>query len=553
MPTPKKITICGVEYRSIRDAAKKNGIPAARLQYRIEQGWPESQLLDPIHEGNPRKVTIQGVEYKSIADAARKNGLAPATLVNRLNTGVPENRLLDSENILGKRISINGIIYKSIRDAAKKNDIPEQVLYRRIKDGDPEDTWLLPPVSHSIVIAGATYDSIAEAARKNGLKEMTLRKRMQSNMPESEWLSPSSPVKKPLLAGGRVYESRTEAAYAGNISKEVLSHRLKAGWAQDELLQPLVNPRIQVVINNHYYSSLSAASIQTDINYKTLQYRISHFAESEWTNPTFNKIGVNINGKHYTNYAEASRDIGVSKKLLYSRVSKGCNGDELFSPSIRTPFKMGGQTFGSFIEAGSILYKDAEEADRFRNYCVRIKQKDKTLSKTDVALIATKKMEEVPGSNGELVIDHLLRTQKYEYRREETLGKLIQSLQGTSDGRMRIDFTIYTRGKLLYCIEYDGIQHFRETPWWGMDGDRFAMFVMRDKRKSDYIRKVLGVPLLRIRYDQNPQLVLDAFKKNMSTERFNPFLSNSEYWAKIPIDIEKIQKIQIQNNNLLNP
>ena len=53
------------------------------------------------------------------------------------------------------------------------------------------------------------------------------------------------------------------------------------------------------------------------------------------------------------------------------------------------------------------------------------------------------------------------------------------------------------------CIEFDGEQHFRAIPYWGLKAEEaFKIIQLRDKIKTDYC-KTNKIKLLRIKYTEN--------------------------------------------------
>lgn len=126
----KKITICGVEYESCKEAATKNGIGETTLNQRLRRGIPEDQLLLPAKSNAERlgkPITINGVTYESYSEAERRNGLKPNTIKRRLNAGWDENTLLDAL-WHGRSFEYNGAIYPSIREASRQTGVPYSKL-----------------------------------------------------------------------------------------------------------------------------------------------------------------------------------------------------------------------------------------------------------------------------------------------------------------------------------------------------------------------------------------------------------------------------------------
>lgn len=100
--------------------------------------------------------------------------------------------------------------------------------------------------------------------------------------------------------------------------------------------------------------------------------------------------------------------------------------------------------------------------------------------------------------------------------------------------QLRPDFYIPDYHGRRCFIEADGSQHFFERKFFGTSED-FRRLLERDQMKTVYIQKVLGCPLLRVRYDQqNVYSILDAYFPHLDeyTEKINPVLSIEQYYEK---------------------
>lgn len=65
------------------------------------------------------------------------------------------------------------------------------------------------------------------------------------------------------------------------------------------------------------------------------------------------------------------------------------------------------------------------------------------------------------------------------------------------------------------CIEYDGIQHFKAIDYFGGE-DGFLKYQARDNIKNNFC-KTNNISLLRIRYDQSVQDILNNFFEQYKT------------------------------------
>lgn len=440
-----EITICGVKYKSIRDAAIKNNLSMNTLFSRLENGVEEQKLLSP-----PRShaINICGIRYESVADAANKNGLHPQLLAERISRGVPEDKLLLQPWGLN-RIEINGTIYNSLNDASRQTGIPASTLKRRLENGY-EGKDVISPVRHKPIrtsIHGKEYKSCTEAAKNLGISRAKLNKQL-----------------------GATKKKRKKASSNGKKnSREVI-----------------------------------------------------------------------INGDKYDNYADAARKNGISPETLSSR-RRNRPESEWLEP-IHTAFVYHGTRYNSFIDFSEKMISDPLSRESFINKIRSIRGKHPEMSKEEAVDVAMERISET-GSHyaGEIAVQKELERRGFCYKREVKLKRLLPRLDGLESGEWRMDFVIYRDVHPSFCIEYDGAQHFYKCNW--IDDNGFVEKAKRDKLKSDYIRKELGIPLLRIKYTQNPSKVIDAFLGNVSINRINPFLSIEEYWKDVPLNIDDYKQI----------
>ena len=92
----KSVTICGVTYRSHKDAATAYGLTLSGLLHRLDQGWTDADFMRgrrPRLDGvNPSEqpITILGVTYPSKQAAAEAFDLSPSAFWHCLNRGWSE-------------------------------------------------------------------------------------------------------------------------------------------------------------------------------------------------------------------------------------------------------------------------------------------------------------------------------------------------------------------------------------------------------------------------------------------------------------------------------
>lgn len=83
--------------------------------------------------------------------------------------------------------------------------------------------------------------------------------------------------------------------------------------------------------------------------------------------------------------------------------------------------------------------------------------------------------------------------------------------------RLPFDFAVFDKsGSLMFVIEYDGEQHYKEVGWFG-GKDGFDARVRNDNIKTDYC-KSHGIPLLRLSFDMTKDDILKSIENYLSVE-----------------------------------
>lgn len=102
-------------------------------------------------------------------------------------------------------------------------------------------------------------------------------------------------------------------------------------------------------------------------------------------------------------------------------------------------------------------------------------------------------------SAGEAKIRQLLRDNNILFDTQISFSDCVSN----SGNPLRFDFGVYdTNGKLIYLIEYQGIQHYSEVAW---THDNLATRQERDEIKRNYCKNN-NIPLIEIPYTIFPQL-----------------------------------------------
>lgn len=105
-------------------------------------------------------------------------------------------------------------------------------------------------------------------------------------------------------------------------------------------------------------------------------------------------------------------------------------------------------------------------------------------------------------SHGEKAIEKYLENHGFDYKRQYRIEDC------RDDRTLPFDFAVFDDNVLLFLIEYDGEQHFKNT-YYSKDG-RLEKIQLHDKIKTDYC-KSNNIPLLRISYlvgdDNIPEMI----------------------------------------------
>lgn len=116
--------------------------------------------------------------------------------------------------------------------------------------------------------------------------------------------------------------------------------------------------------------------------------------------------------------------------------------------------------------------------------------------------IAGNRCPSCTSSKGELLIESVLKESGLSFKKEFSFPECKNMRP------LRFDFCVHSiEEDVLLLIEFDGIQHYKEIKHFGGRKD-FLRRVKNDRIKSNFAKNA-GIPLLRIRYDQeNPEQLL---------------------------------------------
>ena len=133
-----EIPSLGLKFKSVADAARHFNIDSSSLLYRLDKGYtPEQSVgLEPLNWQSPiyKKVNIDGMEFISIKEAAKHFGHPPNRVRNRVNKGWTIEAALKTPFVSrSKEIKIDGVTYPSMRQAARSLGISFDSLRYKIK------------------------------------------------------------------------------------------------------------------------------------------------------------------------------------------------------------------------------------------------------------------------------------------------------------------------------------------------------------------------------------------------------------------------------------
>ena len=97
-------------------------------------------------------------------------------------------------------------------------------------------------------------------------------------------------------------------------------------------------------------------------------------------------------------------------------------------------------------------------------------------------------------SYGELRIKEILEREGVTFKPQLSF----QDLRSDANRRLRFDFGIFKHNKLVFIIEYDGIQHIRPVKQFGGEA-AYNIQIEHDRRKNKYCSHH-SIPLHRILY-----------------------------------------------------
>ena len=256
-------SVDGVEYESVKAAAKDLGISTSGLKYRLRsRSFPN--YISEHHPKRPKSktkaCTINGIEYESIRAAAKDVGMSPQALRNRLLSSsfpnyiskhhrkrLPKSHLIKSRKPKTETCTINGIEYESIKAAARDLRMRPTMLKNRLLSPNfpgylseyyPKIWFTGRNVGESAasrkgpafcLIAGIEYKSMASVVKDFGISAYEVKRRLVSTE-YPDYLCGKYPKKSPFKyeVGSKKYKTMPEIAEDKGISEEAVSYRINS-------------------------------------------------------------------------------------------------------------------------------------------------------------------------------------------------------------------------------------------------------------------------------------------------------------------------------------
>lgn len=159
-----------------------------------------------------REVEFNGVKYRSMAEASKATGIPAATIAFRLDKGLP----VDKRRV-GLPFEYKGVVYENQTACAKAFGLPVRAMRKRIKSGMPLELPLVgkhdaknwkPQHNPPYIFEGKEFKNRREAAKHHGVSVSTIY----------QW-SKHKLHTKPISLFGREFKSVEEGAEFYGVSE----------------------------------------------------------------------------------------------------------------------------------------------------------------------------------------------------------------------------------------------------------------------------------------------------------------------------------------------
>lgn len=198
----------------------------------------------------PRKISVHGVEYASITEAARALGIPRWRFANRLARGCSPDQAAalcgdtrpaqssPGKPKRGKEFRVGDRQYRSITEAARELGIDRFRVYGRVNKAGWSVAQALGiedrPSAPLVTVDDLTFESLSDAARHYDIHHATVYSRLRKGWSVGDALKTPSRVGLGVTVGGQHFRSHAEAARHFGLSRAAVWERLDRGWTTDE-------------------------------------------------------------------------------------------------------------------------------------------------------------------------------------------------------------------------------------------------------------------------------------------------------------------------------
>ena len=238
----------GNMFRSERELANHYNIPYATLRYRLQMGMPlEEAIKGKRKRKKGKKIILGDVEYSSIKEAAKDNGISLKSVYARVSKGEDLESAITRPTSSGlhKSVTIKGVVYKNRKEAAKAFNISPSTITNRINKGWDEYSAITTPTKKrsksgkTIYIPGGPYTSIKQAALSRGNKPSTVYNRISAGIPVDIAIIQQNTRNKKIECEGKKYPTVKSFALSYGIPLNQVYRRLKWGWEPERIVKQL--------------------------------------------------------------------------------------------------------------------------------------------------------------------------------------------------------------------------------------------------------------------------------------------------------------------------
>lgn len=167
----------------LRKQARKGDLENSKLETFILANGGNKAVL-----ANKKKITVRGITYNSINDAAQAMHISPTVLKSRINLLGSDSPWLNYKGTISRKsiIKINHKVYPSLPAAAKANNISLATLRSRLyRYGNNYDKLfskehIYPKTPKAfVIINNVKYQDITSASRSLNISSITLQHRLR--------------------------------------------------------------------------------------------------------------------------------------------------------------------------------------------------------------------------------------------------------------------------------------------------------------------------------------------------------------------------------------